>query len=285
MKSNVVRSIGLTAVLTAAGTSMAQAQSAWLPLEKQFVVTPSYVYQLFDEFWMGPKKVNPAWSSAIKQHTVSASVEYGISKNWAADVTFGWTRSEAKFTGGDTLQGMIDTTAGIRYRFLDETAVKCPYAPTLTLRFGGILAGSYPTSTPLPHSPGDGASGFETSLLFGKAIGQTGFGIFGDAGYRNRAMKVPDDLFFSAGVYKQLFRSWTISAGYRQVIAQSGLDIGGPGFANQWPLLRENKKSVEVGLGFTDKHDFHYQLFGAMVIDGRNTGESTIMGASASFHF
>ncbi len=284
MKLNASNSLGLISVLTLGGASFAGAQSAWLPQEKEFIVTPSYVFQKFDEFWLGTTKVNPPWGSAIKQHTVSVGLEYGISKNFAADLTFGYTRSVAKFAG-ETLDGMMDTTAGIRYRVLDENEVKCPFAPTISLRVGGILAGSYKTSTILPHSPGDGASGFETSMLFGKAIGQTGFGLFGDVGYRNRAEGVPDDAFFSFGVYKQFFQKITLSFAYRDVQALSGIDISDPAFAGRFTLTKENKKSLEAGIGFTDKHNFHYQVFGAMVIDGRNTGESTVMGTSASFTF
>ncbi|HAM71176.1 MAG TPA: hypothetical protein DCM86_05995 [Verrucomicrobiales bacterium] len=284
MKSTPSYSLGLVSLVSLGGASLASAQSAWLPQEKEFTVTPTYVFQSFNTFWMGAAKVNPGWGEKIKQHTVSIATEYGISKDWAADLTFGYTRSIAHFAG-ETLDGMMDTTAGVRYRLYDEFESKCAYAPTLTLRAGGILSGSYPISSTLPHSPGDGASGFETSLLWGKAIGQTGFGLFGDGGFRRRGKGVPDDLFFSGGLYKQLWEAWTVSVGYRQVQALSGIDIGGPGWAGQFPLTKESKKSVEAGLGFTDKHRFHYQVFGAMVIDGRNTGEATILGASASFAF
>lgn len=284
MKLHPSTSLGLVSVVTLCGASIVGAQSAWLPQEKEFTATPSYVYQTFDEFWMGTAKVNPPWGSSIKQHTVSIGLEYGITKNLAADLTFGYTRSVAKFAG-ETLDGMMDTTAGVRYRVVDENEVKCPFAPTITLRAGAILAGSYPISSTLPHSPGDGASGFETSVLFGKAIGDTGFGLFGDLGYRNRAKGVPDDAFFSFGVYKQFFKQLTLSVAYRDVQALSGIDIGGPGWAGQFPLTKENKKALEAGIGFTDKHNFHYQVFGATVIDGRNTGESVIVGTSASFAF
>lgn len=284
MKLNSYNTLGLVSVLTVGGASLAGAQSAWLPQPKEFSVTPTYIYQKFDEFWMGTQKTNPDWPSSIKQHSVSIALEYGITKKLAADLTFGYTRSEARFAG-EKLDGMNDTAAGLRYQFLDEKEVNCAYAPTLTWRVGGILAGSYPISSVAPHSPGDGAAGFETSLLWGKAIGETGFGLYGDVGYRNRAEKVPDDFFFSGGVYKQLFKDWTLSFAYRQVQGLSGRDIAGPGWNNQWPELRENKKSLEAGLGYTDKGNRHYQVFGAMVIDGRNTGESTVLGSSITFNF
>ena len=285
MKKHSTPSIGVVALAAMFGSGYAHAQSAWLPQEKQFIATPSYVYQTFDEFWMGKGiKANPAWGEAIKQHTFSVSLEYGIAKDWAADLNFGYTRSEADFAG-EKLDGMMDTTAGVRYRILDESTSSCPYAPTLTLRLGGILAGSYPTSTTLPHAPGDGASGWESSLLWGKAIGDTGFGLFGDLGYRDRAEGVPSDLFFSAGVYKTLFQHWTLSTAYRHVRGLSGININDDNFNGRFTLLKEIKETVEVGVGYTDKHDFHYQIFGAMVVDGRNTGEATILGASASFGF
>ena len=119
MKLNSYTTLGLVSMLTVGGASLVEAQSAWLPQEKEFSVTPSYIFQKFDEFWMGTHKTNPDWTSSIKQHTVSLAVEYGITKHLAADLTIGYTRSEAKFAG-ETLDGLADMAVGLRYQFLDE---------------------------------------------------------------------------------------------------------------------------------------------------------------------
>ncbi|MDX1984954.1 MAG: hypothetical protein SFV51_32075 [Bryobacteraceae bacterium] len=254
------------------------AQSAWLPPPRKVVLTPAFVYQGFDRFWMGGNRAT--LSDPVRQRSLTLGVEYGISRKLAADFTAGYTGTRTTAFGGNgTDTGMTDTLAGIRYRLVDEAAAGSRWLPTIAARIGVIAGGSYRPN--YPFSAGDGASGGEISLLLGKAFSDAGLGAYGDIGFRKRARRVPDDLFGSAGIYKTV-KKVSLSAGYRQASGLSGMDIGDSGFT--FPRLKEIVKSLELGLGFTGK-GVYYQLFSAHALGGRNTGAKLVVGVSASFSF
>ncbi len=281
MKKNLLSFV----MFVSAGGACAFGQSAWLPAANQLQVTPGYVYQSFDRFWMGktPVSLKP---NDLQQHTMFLGFDYGMTEFLALDFNTGYTWTHSKAFGGPMNDdGLADTTLGMRWRFLDEKKANCPWAPTLTLRAGGIVEGTYNENQ--PFSPGDGASGYEASLLFGKAFCSR-FGAYGDIGYRNRNHQVPDDLFGSVGVYTA-YKSFNASLGYRHVQSLSGLDIGATGFtpggSPGFPQVREINQSVEVSLGYTCSHSVYYQVFFARTIDGRNTGEKNVVGLSITIPF
>jgi hypothetical protein len=280
--------LSLAASLLTIGHSVAQ--SVWLPSAGELRATPGFSYSSFDSFWMGTTKVdNPPNGKRLDQFTGYLSLEYGIIENLAADVTIGytWTDTDA-FGGSASDDGLADTFLGLRYRLLDENAVSSPWVPSLAIRVGGVIAGTYDSN--LPFSAGDEANGLEGSLLLGKAFGDSGFGMYGDFGYRWREDPVPDDLFGSVGLYKQ-FGPVTAVVGYRQVYGRSGLDIGGPGFdpaagrSSGFPALQEINHLGEGGLAFTDGGGRNYQFTVAKSIDGRNTGDKLIFGFNITFPF
>ena len=272
----------LTASLTA--TSGAFAQSVWLPEKGQLVVTPGYTYQFFDEYLAGKTKMRlPA---DIVQQTAYIGLEYGFTPKFAADVTLGYTRVDFDPPGAGHFKrdGLDDTRLGLRYRFIDEDAGGRKCVPSVGLRLGGIIAGSYPIPTSLPPlNPGDGANGFETSLQLGKTFGETGFGAYADIGYRWRDHDVPEDLFGGGGVFKHL-GPVTLNLGYRHIRGLSGGDIGGPGFGTSYgfPQVKEINELIEGGIAYTDKGGRSYQFSIAQKIDGRNTGDQLIFGVSIS---
>jgi len=278
------KSLGLGSVagLLIAASAAAQ-HSVWLPGADKLVVTPSYVYQSFDEFWMGATKVE--MDGDLWQHTAFLGFDYGLTDNLALDATVGWVWSETDAgtlgAGTDNLNddGLTDTTFGLRQRFVDETALGLWWLPSLALRIGGIIEGTYDEN--FPFSAGDGASGAEVSLLGGKSI-CPGFGLYGDVGYRWRDGRVPDEWFGSAG----LFLSWkflSATAGYRFFEGLSGNDIGDTGFT--FPTVKEISQNLEASIGFTDPGGRYYQLFYAHTIDGRNTGKRDIFGGAISLTF
>ncbi len=273
MKKIALLASTLTSCLTAG------AQSAWLPNPQQLIVTPSISYQTYDEFWAGNTKVS--LPDDVDQYFAGIMLEYGITPVLAADLTIGYTRVETTAFGGDGEDdGLADTTFGLRWKFLDEGQTVSTYTPTLTLRVGGIIEGTYDEN--FPFSAGDGASGGQVSLLMGKEFGDSGFGIFGDLGYRMRGDDVPDDLFGSFGVYKNI-DSLTLSLGYRHIQGLSGENIGDPGFT--FPEVREIQQNIEAGVGFTDRGGRYYQLFYSHTLDGKNTGDKDVFGLSASIPF
>jgi hypothetical protein len=284
-KNNLLLGFALTVSTTACF-----GQSAWLPSRQEFKVTPGFTYSTFDEFWAGRTRVGPlkANDESLDQYTGFIGLEYGILENLAADATIGYSGTSSTMALGEGDKGLTDTMLGMRYRLLDENNAPCPFAPTVALRVGGIIPGTYDENT--PFSVGDGAYGFESSLLFGKAFGTTGFGMYGDIGYRIRENPVPDDLFGSIGVFQQI-APVTLNVGYRHVQSLSGIDIGGPGFdpgagpAHGFPATKEITQLIEGGVSYTDKGGRIYQVIVAKSIDGRNTGDKFIIGVNATFSF
>src|SRR4030095_12695673 len=278
---NSKHSMGIGVVLSVSAiTSLGQ--SAWLPLPHEFKVTPGFSFSTFDEFWVKDTKIsNPPNGKSLNQYTPYLSLEFGILRNLAVDATVGYSITDTDAFGGDSDDGLADTSIGLRYRLIDENNARYNWLPTLTLRAGGIIAGTYDEN--FPFSAGDGANGLEGSLLFGKAIGQSGFGLYGDIGYRFRENPVPDDIFGTAGIYQQV-GPVTLTFGYRHVQGLSGLDIGGPGFdpaagdSPGFPAVREINQIVEGGVTFTDRGGRSYQFTVGGNVDGKNTGDKLILG-------
>jgi hypothetical protein len=288
IKNTFMRTTLLTSTLLATSASTLLAQSAWLPNENQLVLTPGFTYSTFDEFWMGRDKVdNPPNGKSLNQYYGYLFADYGIVENLAADATVGYTWTDSEAFGDVNDDGLADTSVGLRYRLIDETTSSCPYTPTIALRVGGVIPGTYDEN--LPFSPGDGAYGLESSLLLARAIGDSGFGIYGDIGYRMRENPVPDDLFGSAGIYQQLGHV-TLTFEYRHTQSLSGLDIGGPGFnpANDstgFPAVKEITQLVQAGVTFTDRAGRSYQFTAAKSVDGRNTGDRLLFGFNITIPF
>ena len=261
----------------------ASGQSAYVPLEGRFTLSGSYVFETFDEFWRGRKKTR--LPDDIHQHTVSVGLEYGLFDDVALDLTLGYTRSS--FGSADDIDGLNDTSLGVRWRIFDEFRSDLSYLPTLTVRLGGIIEGSYDTiTTGPPHSPGDGASGVETSLLFGKVFGATDMSVSGDVGYRHRDSNVPDDFFVSVGLDKIFFEYILAGFHYRHTQGLSGIDIGSPGFdPSRFPEVKEISDNVQAELGYIGARGQYFGLIAAWTIAGRNTGKKLILGPVASFPF
>ena len=274
----------ISALALAAGLSAHAQYSAWLPGEQQFVLTPGATFSTFDRFWLGKDNVRNPGDDSLDQFTTYLALEYGFTKKLAGDLTIGYTGVDTDSFGHESDWGSSDTTFGLRYRLWDEHEHEDCWMPTIAVRVGGIIAGSYDEN--FPFSAGDGAGGFEGSLLFAREICPNS-GIYGDVGYRFRENDVPDDLFGSVGVYGR-YAGFTATIAYRHVQGTSGGDIGGPGFGTSYgfPQVKEINQIAELGLGYTcPRTDIHAQVFYAHSLDGRNTGQKDIYGFSVSFPF
>jgi hypothetical protein len=276
--------------LLAAGAAHAQV-SAYTPVQNQITVTPSYVYQTFDEFWAGYDRTK--LSDDVVQHTGYLSLEYGILDGLALDLTMGYSSVNTDAFGqGGSDDGLTDTTFGIRYRVFDEQEGTSRWMPTLTVRLGGIIEGTYDAN--FPFSVGDGACGAEVSFLVSRQI-FTGFGYYGSIGYRARNQKVPDDLFGSIGVYGG-YRGFSGALGYRHVQGLSGGDIGdstgekvfnpngGPNTYG-FPEVKEINQIIEGTVGYTDQRGRYYSMFAGKNVAGKNTGDKWLFGASITLPF
>src|SRR5438034_4494477 len=267
------------------------AESARLPEPDQFVVTPWYNFSVFRKLWIGETKtsieIKPEDDFELNDGMIR--LDYGLSRRFALDLTMGYTSAATKAWNPQnepqSAQGLMDTQLGVRYRVLDETADQRWYVPTLTLRLGGIIKGSYDPDFPM--APGDGASGIETSVMMTRTLSPSGFGVYGEFGYRLRDNHVPQTLFGSAGLSETIKLDWVINslsvyAGYRGLYDLNGTDLTGghvAGTPSDYINLSYTRTAQEIyhmgelGLAFSDRGGRRYFFSCAGPFDGRNTGK------------
>lgn len=236
------------------------AQSAYLPEPGETSLTPLYSYQRTREFHaLGDRRLT--LSDPLEQHTVRFDLEHGFAPGWALDAAFGWSsvtydESSPPFLGvsllGDgqtTRDGLIDSRLGLRRLLLDETTSLSDWTPTLAVRAGAIVAGTYETG--FVNAVGDGANGAELSLLAAKSFPASGTAVFADVAGRAFDGDVPDAIEASIAV-SQRVREFVFTLGLRHQQSLDGLDILGPGFITPdgfaFPAVREVNTSLEAGV-------------------------------------
>ncbi len=254
------------------------AQSAWLPEPRRTAITMGYSLRRFDRAYAGAPLID---LPGFRQHIGTVTVEHGLGRRWAADLTFGYSSMTRRADGlAPNDRGFSDTHFGFRYQLTDERRSDRSWMPTVAVRTGGILAGTY-TANQL-WSAGDGQAGLETGLLFGKTFRQGRNGFFGDLVWRWRRTPVPMDAYGSIGAFHRL-GGWTFASSFRGWQSFRGADFGDPGF--QFPGLKEISRIVDGSVAYTTRRGITYQVFVGGVVTGRNTGRSTLVGVSTSFGF
>jgi hypothetical protein len=261
-----------------------------LPEAQQFVLTPWYNYSVFRKVWIGDVKtsieVRPKYDFELNDGMLR--VDYGICDHLAADINLGYTSAATRALDPSndpkTTEGLMDTQFGLRYRLLDERKSEQWYVPTLTLRLGGIIRGTYDADFPM--APGDGASGGEASLLSVKHW-KCGAGFYAQFGYRLRDHHVPQTIFGETGLSYTHHFDWVINSvsvyvGYRGLYDLNGSDLSGSrvaGSPNEFVDIeytrtaQEMYQMGELGLSFTDKVGRNYFFACSHPYDGRNTGK------------
>ena len=265
-------------------SAFADGVSPWLPAPGAGFVNLSYVSQNATEYFRATKRPTPGGNN-LGQHTVWVNGMYGWSDEVAIDFRVGLARSyfdpNLPPSGGRARQsGVTDTNIGVTWRIVDELVQ--PSMPSIALRGGAIIAGSYATGT--IHAIGDKASGLEVSALAGKFFADR-FALSGEVGYRVRDGNVPEDLFFnvSGGV---LVDNIGLSVNYKIVDAQSGLQIGMPPFTRfRFPEVEEDIQflSGTISLNVSDQSNIAVSY--GEVIDGRNTAKSKVFSVTMGYLF
>lgn len=286
--SKIIITLTLTALLIQPITSLAV--SPWFGEEGDKSISATYVTESFDEFWRGENKISGppdnVEGAGIEQQTLWIHYDEHLADDISYSITTGFTKSHFKKTPpasrGD-FDGRADSFVDLKYLLLDEFSSNDGY-PTVSVRAGVIIAGTYPLSSAgNPHAPGDGADGVKTSLLIGQFLSNN-FSISGELGYQYNNNNVPNDIFYNVGASYQFENGWRFDGLYAITNGQSGTDIGGPGFSPaEFEKLKEERTLVDIGLFFpiddTQALGFNY----ANVLDGRNTGKSDIFSLTYVF--
>jgi hypothetical protein len=266
------------------------AQSPYLPDSGKGTVTVGYSYSTYDAFYDSKKRnsLKPFGIDSIDQHAATLNGEYSFAKNWAADLTVGYvTETMTKSLRPQdprTSEGLNDTTVGVRYRALDETLSHSAWVPTLTLRAAAIVEGSYDRN--FINSPGDGGTGGEYGLLMGRYWEKIGGGIYGSALHRIVSGGAPQKFKGTLGVYKILFKSFTLDAGYERIDSFGGVNFDSPTFTlNRFSELAEKSDTVHGGVGYRDSGERSYNVTVSKVIAGQNTSDRLTVQAVLSIPF
>jgi len=280
----------LTLMALVGSADMAAAQSAYTPGARTGSVSPSFSYQTFENFYDSDQVVSLAdfGINSIQQYSATVIGEYGITDDIAFDFVMGWTwaESNAALAPGEPtdIDGLNDTLLGVRWRFLDETKFEQWFVPTLTFRVGGTIEGTYRAG--FINSPGNGASGAEYNLLFGKYYQPWDVGLYGALAHKWYAERVPNKFEANIGVFKGFGNGINLFFGYRRVQSLSGIDFDSPNFATtRFQELKENSDNLEYGVSYTDSGGRTYGLTFYNVISGQNTGQKFGLNASITFPF
>ena len=263
------------------------AQSAWLPEEGRFNFGTVYVYETYDEFYLGGDHSDYPFEE-FEQNSLLFNLDYGFSDLIAFDLTFGYTDSEANIadvTGYDGDDGLLDTRIGVRYQLLNEFLDESFLASTLSVRFGLIIEGSYDTG--FHAAPGDGGSGYELSLHLGKIFTEHDFGIQAALGFRDRNKGIPSEIFGNINLF---YNFWggklLVYTGYDFNESLSGINIDDPLFTiDQFPETKESSHNLQYGLVYNVNDKMSLGLSYAHTISGRNTPDKNVVALSLNFSF
>ncbi len=177
---------------------------------------------------------------------------------------------------------MTDTRFGISYRILDEFQSINEAAPTITLRLGGIVRGTY--NTGFLNSVSDGANGVEVGAKFGKVFIASSSGIYGDIAYRWLSSTVPDEWEVGLGVYKT-WGKLTYSAGLREKHSVDRIDILSPGFTlERFTDVQKKNRSAELSVTWNLKPSSFISLGYARTLDGENTPKKNVIVTAMSIN-
>lgn len=282
------------------------AQWADLPQPGQLVVGALYEQSEAYHVWeQGNNRVAANYRAGGENYGVDVrqgyfTLDYGITKKWAADVNFGGTTVGWRPFDNGTIQkttGLMDSALGVRYQIFNETTAPAPWLPTLTFRAGAIVPGAYDRH--IAFAPGNHGVAIEPSLLLRKHVGWTGLGVWGDALYRWEHTIGADQYIVAAGLFQQI-KSWELDVGFRHLQTLSGENIvlgpaTGPGTYNSaatvgpnwYPTdVREIRDTIEAGFSYTtSKRQIRYAFHAYKVFDGSNTDSALWLGASVDVPF
>jgi hypothetical protein len=267
--------------LSFAAPALANDTSPYTPVGGGGEAEISITRQSADSF--NPGSARAPLPLELNQTTVALDASYGITDKLAFDVRIGYAKSE--FTvdpvlapQGD-LDGLTDIMIGARYKVIDEVDGG-PF--TATIGVAAIIDGGYRTGA--ITAVGDGGSGGQIVLAFGKQLGPVSYN--SAIGYRTRSNNVPDELFGSSRLAVSFADRFSIFGGLAFTNSTSGIDIGGPGFSPaRFPEVEEDYKLWNVGaaVSFTDSLSL-IASYGEK-FDGRNTARSNFFRVGLGFSF
>ena len=278
----------------------------WIAEPRTGSISVSYYNQNATEFYRGTETVKgplEATGANLAQNTVWLHANYALSDAIAVDLQTAYARSFVEGAvgpsgGKESYSGLFDTNISATWRFLDELVSN---TPSMAVRVGVTIPGAYDTG--YINSLGDGARGFEGSLILGKFWNTVGASA--EIGYRLRGsttinpdalganvaidedLDVPSEMFVNVWLFASIGNRIRVGANYRMVNATSGIDIGEAGVfsPSQFPRLEEDSQ-ILGGQLFADLFSsVSANAFYGQVVGGRNVAKSRVIGIGLSVGF
>ncbi len=263
-----------------------------LPAPQQFIIGLVYEESESYHIWAANRYQNVTVESGGEKYGIDINqgyiaLQYGIAPRWAADLnvgatTLGWRKFDSNESAESTT-GIMDWSFGVRYQVYNElTESNMPWMPTLTLRAGAVMPGTYDEN--FVFAPGVRSAAVEPEVLMRKHFGWPGLGAYGDALYRWNRTTANDQYIVSLGLFQQI-KGWELDVGYRHLQTLSGGDIiydpNDPASIVYPREIRENNDAVEAGFYYTtSKKHFRYGFHSRVVFDGNNSDRKFWVGAS-----
>ena len=270
-----------------------------VPLQGQFVVGAVYTESEAYHIWAAGKYHNVSWLSDGESYGNDVqqgylALQYGLTARWAIDLNVGYTSTGWRYYDSGTVQstsGLMDTAFGVRYQIFNETNAPAAWVPTLTVRAGAVLPGTYDED--FTFAPGLRSAGIEPEVLARKHLGWPGLGLYGDGLFRWNRTIGNTQYILAVGAFQQI-KGWEIDLGYKHLQTLSGSDIIFPvapsangGYNILYPRdPRENYDALEFGFSYTtSQRRWRYGFQLSSVLDGNNTDSKLWLGASIDIPF
>ena len=273
----------------------------WADVPGQGELVAGIVYSESEAYhmWAGGKYHNITAHASGEDYGIDAhqgylALQYGLTERWVFDLNVGYVSSGWRSFEGEEIRstgGLMDVSFGVRYQLFNETNAPCAFLPTLTLRAGAVLPGSYDQN--FPFAPGVRSTAVEPEILLRKHVGWPGLGFYGDGLFRWNHTTPDDQYIIAVGLFQQI-KGWEVDLGYKHLQTLSGLDIIYPvdpssnnGLNIIYPRSpRENYDAIEFGFSYvTSKRHWRYGFQLTSVVDGNNTDSKLWIGGSLDIPF
>jgi len=277
---NVVRGF---VVVTSTIIVLAAAHVTWASDLNGFLREPghgdvafSFTSESYDHFWAGQTRTEAPPLGKVSNRSLSLWFAYGLTDRWTLTGDFPYVHTSgdgfADFDERDLqdftllLEARIATVGErVRSDFIGAFGARAPMV-------------GYAANTPV--SVGDGTG--DWLLRFVYLLRFHGFYFSQQIGYDLRGRDAPDGL----PLYSEAGQTWgpvTVSAFYSRYFANSGTDIGDPGFT--FPSNKEEYGRVGGKVYGRVIDNLGLAAYYFTTVSGRNTGDSSGVAASVVLSF
>ena len=277
-----MKKLPIIVLLASAPTVVWSDGSPWLPADGRTTVGVNVTSGSTEEFFIGEDSID--LGGDLDGTFVWFTASYGYDDVWAFDVRTGYARTSLSTNPPDLdREDVADTSIGASYQFTNEFELDNG-VPTISGRIGYTIGGDYETD--VIEAIGDGASGFDVSLLVGKSLTPQ-FAVFGDLTFRQRDSGVADGIKYLFTVYyNSPLPRLGFQLGAAGIRTDSSVDIGDPGFGvEQFPQTDRDSDFLIFGAdyGFTNGIGVGFSY--TALVNGRNVADTDVANVSLSYSF